>query len=215
MEACYEPFKKAVQSCGTELEETPTDSGGCLLWAVWSGRGSRWSFIQTNRSYLTIAGLHWHRALQMPWCVFKQEQTWRGARRVSALVTFSNQRCQTTQGGQVFCWTCYTQAGKNYSGMWWLMSVSAAETTNESFHVEGKWQKTDLQDSRLWVIQGRGAILTRKSPQKTSKICKNKLLNASQRSSQCAEWAGLAEAGVAEQGVLVWTPPQNQTKGQR
>lgn len=144
MEVCYEPFKKAVQSCGTELEETPTDSGGCLLWAVWSGRGSRWSFIQTNRSYLTIAGLHWHRALQMPWCVFKQEQTWRGARRVSALVTFSNQRCQTTQGGQVFCWICYTQAGKNYSGMWWLMSVSAAETTNESFHAEGKWQKTDL-----------------------------------------------------------------------
>lgn len=33
--------------------------------------------------------------------------------RVSALLTSSHQRCQTTQVGRVFCWTCYTQADKN------------------------------------------------------------------------------------------------------
>lgn len=37
--------------------------------------------------------------------------------RASVLVTFSDQRCQTTQVGQVFCWTCYTQTDKNCLGM--------------------------------------------------------------------------------------------------
>lgn len=37
--------------------------------------------------------------------------------RASALMMFSHQSCQTTQVGQVFCWTCYTQADKNCLGM--------------------------------------------------------------------------------------------------
>lgn len=51
---------------------------GCLLWAVWLGRGSAWSLIQTPRRNLMIAGLDdSHRRLQMPWCLLKQKQTWR------------------------------------------------------------------------------------------------------------------------------------------
>lgn len=163
--------------------------GGCLLWAVWSERGSGWSFIQTTRSHLTTAGLDCHRALQISWCVLKEEQMWKG---VSS---------QSEYPGDIFLPEIPNKPSRTgflldmlHTGRQVLLGNAIADVCLScrdhqwELHAEGKWErkvaeeKSGFQDSILRVIQGREAVLSWKNAQKTSKIYKDKLLSASQGS---------------------------------
>lgn len=79
-------------------------------------------------------------------------------------------------------------------------SLGCSDHQWQSLNAEGKWERqvaeerSGLQDSRLWFIQGRQeVVLTWKGAQRRPLICKDKLLNTLEESSpMCKSQAGLA-----------------------